>query len=114
MLISRCNLTLVLTRFYFHLLTEASTYTPASKHPYECGLKTRGDCRHLIGGYSEDIPGICYHKNTGMRIGRTGCRQIVIQVPSLTEIQNNISTFESYIFFDKYKCLTVIFDCFTD
>lgn len=59
---------------------EASTYTPASKHPYECGLKTRGDCRHLIGGYSEDIPGICYHKNTGMRIGRTGCRQIVIQI----------------------------------
>lgn len=68
--------------YYLHLLTEASTYTPASKHPYECGLKTRGDCRHLIGGYSEDIPGICYHKNTGMRIGRTGCRQIVIQVPS--------------------------------
>nr|AKV63176.1 P-U1 [Pinctada fucata] len=59
---------------------DSHSNTAASKHPYECGYKPRGDCRNFLGGYSKQIPGICFHRNTGFKIGRTGCRKVVLQV----------------------------------
>ncbi|OWF51291.1 Dopamine beta-hydroxylase [Mizuhopecten yessoensis] len=59
---------------------DEDTTVPVTLRPYACDGMPRRECQNIIGGYAGSIPGICFPRSGGIRIGRTGFKQIILQV----------------------------------
>ncbi|XP_060076206.1 uncharacterized protein LOC132555864 [Ylistrum balloti] len=59
---------------------DEGTTVPVTSRPYACDGMPRRECQNIIGGYAGSIPGICFPRSGGIRIGRTGFKQIILQV----------------------------------
>ncbi|XP_069108614.1 uncharacterized protein [Argopecten irradians] len=59
---------------------DEGTTVPVTLRPYACDGMPRRECQNIIGGYGGSIPGICFPRTGGIRIGGTGFKQIILQV----------------------------------
>ncbi|KAJ8320049.1 hypothetical protein KUTeg_001636 [Tegillarca granosa] len=57
-----------------------TTAVPISNSPFKCSLEPIAGCNEFITGYSPSYQDVCFHRGTGVRVGRMGFRKVMLQV----------------------------------